>query len=178
MPHTDEAIVFEDYFWCGLGFPVHLFLRDLLELWVVSLCNLHPNTILHISIFIHFCEAYLRILPHFNLFRHLFWLKKRGGGGSKVVGGVYLQLRDGMAGEYLTVPLNTSLKGWNTRWLHMKQSHPAVHCNADHIPESQRSWSETPSSTDMEQVRELLGLIKGMKTNSGLVAASFIVRRV
>jgi len=109
-PHTDEVVVFEDYFWRGLGFPVHPFLRDLLELWVVSLCNLHPNTILHISIFIHFCEAFLGILPHFNLFRYLFWLKKRGGGGSKVVGGVYLQLRDGAAREYLTMPLNTSLK--------------------------------------------------------------------
>ena len=30
-PHTDEAVVFEDYFWRGLGFPVHPFLRDLLE---------------------------------------------------------------------------------------------------------------------------------------------------
>ena len=30
MPHTDE-VVFEDYFWHGLGFPVHPFLRDLLE---------------------------------------------------------------------------------------------------------------------------------------------------
>ena len=104
-PHTDEVVVFEDYFWRGLVFPIHPFLRDLLELWVVSLCNLHPNTILHISIFIHFYEAYLGILPHFNLFCHLFWLKKRGGGGSKVVGGVYLQLCDGMVGEYLTVPL-------------------------------------------------------------------------
>ena len=111
MPHTNEHVVFEDYFLHGLGFSVHPFLRDLLEFWRVSLCNLHPNTILHISIFIHFCEAYLGILPHFNLFRHLFWLKKRGGGGSKVVGGVYLQLRNGMAGEYLTVPLNTSLMG-------------------------------------------------------------------
>ena len=44
-PHTDEVVVFEDYFWRGLGFPVHPFLRDLLELWAVSLCNLHPNTI-------------------------------------------------------------------------------------------------------------------------------------
>ena len=35
-----------------------------------------------------------------------------------------------------------------------------------------------PSSVDMEQVRELLGLIKGVKTNGGLVAASFIVRRI
>ena len=30
----------------------------------------------------------------------------------------------------------------------------------------------------MEQVRELLGLIKGMKTNGGLVAASFIMCRI
>ena len=60
MPHTYEVEVFEDYFWRRLGFPIHLFLRDLLELLVVSLCNLHPNTILHISIFIHFYEAYLR----------------------------------------------------------------------------------------------------------------------
>ena len=90
MPNTDEAIVFEDYFWCGLGFPIHHFLRDLLEFWSISLCNFHTNTILHISIFIHFCEIFLGVLPHFNLFRHLFWLKKKGGGGSMVVGGVYL----------------------------------------------------------------------------------------
>ena len=31
MPYTDEAVVFEDYFWRGLGFPIHPFLRDLLE---------------------------------------------------------------------------------------------------------------------------------------------------
>ena len=30
----------------------------------------------------------------------------------------------------------------------------------------------------MEQVNELLGLIKGVKTNGGLVVASFIVRRI
>ena len=32
MPHIDEVVVFEDYFWRGLGFHVHPFLRDLLEL--------------------------------------------------------------------------------------------------------------------------------------------------
>ena len=31
MPHTNEAVVFEGYFWHRLGFPVHPFLRDLLE---------------------------------------------------------------------------------------------------------------------------------------------------
>ena len=145
-----------------------------MEFWALSLCNLHPNTNLHISIFIHFYEAYLGILPHFNLFRHLFWLKKKGGGGSKVVGGVYLQLRDGMVGEYLMVPLNTLLKGWNARWFYIKQSHPAIRCDVDHILESQKSWSEKLNSVDMEQVRELLDLIKGVKINGGLVAVSFI----
>jgi len=93
---------------------------------------------LHISISIHFYEAYLEILPHFNLFRHLFWLKK-GGGGSRVVGGMYLQLYDGIASKYITVPLNTSLKGWNARWFYMKQSHPAIRCDVDHVSENQRS---------------------------------------
>ena len=31
MPHTDEVVVFENYFWRGLGFPYHHFLRGLLE---------------------------------------------------------------------------------------------------------------------------------------------------
>ena len=31
MLHTDKVVVFEDYFWRGLGFPIHPFLRDLLE---------------------------------------------------------------------------------------------------------------------------------------------------
>ena len=133
---------------------------------------------MHVSVFIHFCEAYLGILPHFNLFRHLFWWKKKGGSGSKVVGGIYLQLRDGMANEYINVPLNTSLKGWNARWFYIKQSHPVIQCDVHHIPESQSSWSERPNSADMEQVRELLDLIKGMEIRGELVVTSFIVRRV
>ena len=44
--------------------------------------------------------------------------------------------------------------------------------------ERERTWSEMPSSADMEQVKELLGLIKVVKTNGGLVAASFIVHRI
>ena len=31
MPHTDEVVVFQDYFWRGLGLPVHPFLWDMLE---------------------------------------------------------------------------------------------------------------------------------------------------
>ena len=142
------------------------------------MCNLHPNAILHIVVFIHFCETYLGILPHFNLFRHLFWLKKKGGGGSKMVSGVYLQLREGMVGEYITLLLNTSLKGWNARWFYMKQSHPAIRCNIDQVLENLRSWSEKATSANLDQVKELLELMRGMKVNGVVVAVSFIVRRI
>ena len=95
-----------------------------------------------------------------------------------MVGDVYLQLHDGMAGEYITVPLNTSPKGWNAKWFYMKQSHPAIQCNVDQILENQRSWLEKPTSADMEQVKELLELIRGMEMNGLVAAVSFIVRRV
>ena len=101
MPHTDELVVLEDYFWHGLGLPIHPFLQDLLEYWGVSLCSLNLNTILHISMFIHFCEVYLGILPHFNLFRHFFWLKKKGG----------------VIPKLLAVCIYSSMMGWRVNTL-------------------------------------------------------------
>ena len=83
-----------------------------------------------------------------------------------------------MASEYINVPLNTSLKGWNSKWFYMKQSHPAIRCDVHHILENQRSWSKKPNSADMEQVMELLDLIRGMEIRGELVAASFIVCRI
>ena len=61
-----------------------------------------------------------------------------------------------MASDYINVPLNTSLKEWNSKWFYMKQSHPAIRCDVHHILENQKSWLEKPNSADMEQVRELL----------------------
>jgi len=78
-PRTDELVVFEDYFYQGLGVPIHSFLHGLIDYYRISLCNLNPNSILHVAIFINFCEAYLGILPHFDLFRHFFCLKIWGG---------------------------------------------------------------------------------------------------
>ena len=36
--------------------------------------HLTPQSILHLYIFTHFCEAFLGILPHFHLFQHFFTL--------------------------------------------------------------------------------------------------------
>ena len=77
-PRGDELVVFEDYFYRGFGVPIHPFLRRLIDYYGISLCNMSPNSILHVFVFIHFYKAYLGILPHFDLFRHFFCLKNQG----------------------------------------------------------------------------------------------------
>jgi hypothetical protein len=111
-PGGDELVVFEGYFYRGFGSPVHPFMNSLIDYYGISLCNLGPDSILHVAIFIHFYKAYLGILPHFDLFCHFFHLKVVGGTESRIVGSVYLQLRDGMTTQYITTPLNTNVKYW------------------------------------------------------------------
>ena len=60
----------------------------------------------------------------------------------------------------------------------MKQSHPTIRSDVDQIPENQRSWSKKPTRADMDQVKELLELIRGMKMSGVVVAVNFIMRRV
>ena len=68
MPNTDEAVIFEDYFIRGFSLPVSSFFQELLVAWAISLCNLPPNAVLHISIFIYLCECWLGIPADTDLF--------------------------------------------------------------------------------------------------------------
>jgi hypothetical protein len=64
---THESVVYVPFLICGLALPVSPFFRGLLDFYNLNLTHLNPNSILQVSIFIHLCEAYLRILPHFGL---------------------------------------------------------------------------------------------------------------
>ena len=70
FPHEEgnESVVFLPHVLRGLGFPVFDFFRGLLFHWGVQVHHLTPNSILHISIFVHLCKAFLGIEPHFDLF--------------------------------------------------------------------------------------------------------------
>jgi len=76
-PRAGEIVVFEDFFKRGFGIPVHPFLQGLPLYYEIGICNLHPNYILLISTFIHLCEAYVGIEPHLDLFRYIFYLRKK-----------------------------------------------------------------------------------------------------
>src|SRR5438105_5060946 len=72
---TEEIVVFTSFFYRGFSLPSSSFFRGLLRFYGIELVNLNPNSILQISAFIHFCEAFLDVRPHFALFRHIFALK-------------------------------------------------------------------------------------------------------
>jgi hypothetical protein len=80
-PQPGEIVVFEDFFKRGFGVPVHPFLQGLCLYYEIRICKMHPNSILLVSTFIHLCEAFGGFLPHFDLFRYLFCLRKKGSRG-------------------------------------------------------------------------------------------------
>ena len=73
--NTGEIIAFAPYLERGLGFPCSFFFSGLLLYYRIQLHHLTPNSFVHISIFVHLCEAFLGIEPHFELFRFLFHVK-------------------------------------------------------------------------------------------------------
>jgi hypothetical protein len=79
---TNETVVFLAHIECRFGVPAGDFLRGLLHFYCIELVHLAPISITIIATFIHLCEAYLGIAPHFHLWRHFLKLKKTGKGVS------------------------------------------------------------------------------------------------
>jgi hypothetical protein len=71
---TFETVIFRDFVQCSLAVPVLDFLHALLRFWGIQSHHLTSQSILHLSIFTHLCEAFLVILPHFHFFQHFFYL--------------------------------------------------------------------------------------------------------
>jgi len=61
MEGTLETIVFRDFVERGLALPMSEFFYALLQFWGIQLHHLTPQSILHLSIFTHFCELFLGI---------------------------------------------------------------------------------------------------------------------
>ena len=95
------------YFERGLGLPCSNFFSGLLYYYGIQLYHLTPNSFVHTSVFVHLCEAFLGIEPHFDLFRHLFHLKPQPSSARlDVVGGAGIQLRQRMDRVYITDKLS------------------------------------------------------------------------
>ena len=73
-PNQAERVCFVSFLLRGVGFPIHPFLRGLLEYYGLQLHNLTPGSILHIAGFVALCELFLGCEAHFELWRKLFCL--------------------------------------------------------------------------------------------------------
>ena len=66
--NTGKIVAFAPYFERELGLPCSFFFFGLLRYYRIQLHHLNPNFFVHISIFVHLCEAFLGIEPHFEHF--------------------------------------------------------------------------------------------------------------
>jgi hypothetical protein len=114
---THESVIYIPFLIHGLALPISPFFRDLLDFYHLNLTHLNPNSILQVSIFVHLCEAYLGILPHFGLCKYLYHCRPgMAGGQHQLVGGASLEMRRGRKTEYLDIPLKDNIKGWRLEW--------------------------------------------------------------
>jgi hypothetical protein len=78
---THEAVVFVPFLIRGLGLPISPFFRRLLNFYSLNLTHLNPNSVLQIAMFVHLCEAFLGVYPHFGLWKYLYHYRPGMDGG-------------------------------------------------------------------------------------------------
>ncbi|KAK1651544.1 hypothetical protein QYE76_069349 [Lolium multiflorum] len=110
-PPMGYRVFFVDHLIRGLSAPIHPFLRGLLFVYGLQLHHLTPNSILHISIFITLCEAFLGVQPNWALWKHIFFYRRNGSPNVAYnIGGVVISVRPTV--DYFDVKLPDSVQGW------------------------------------------------------------------
>nr|AAM22010.1 Putative retrotransposon protein [Oryza sativa Japonica Group]AAP52686.1 retrotransposon protein, putative, Ty3-gypsy subclass [Oryza sativa Japonica Group] len=163
-PDTHEAVVFSHFFYGGFALPTSKFFRGILSFYGISLHHLNPNSIVHIANFVHVCEAFLGIKPHFALFRRIFFLKPQPNKSKPcVVGGAGFQLRGTLSQKYFSMPFKTSNKGWHASWFYIQNPEPALPEYSCLPPVYQDTWNSLPIGDEAAQALELMDRMLKLK---------------
>jgi hypothetical protein len=175
-----EQVIFASFFERGFNLPVGDFFRSLLYYYRLELVHLVPNSITVVSTFIHFCDAYLGILPHFTLWRYFFCVKSTGK-RSGPVGAVMFNLRSGLKAEWIDTDLPVNTTGWRSKWFYIADQIPGLPRRTGHKPVKISEWDLGLSTHDLEDLKGVLELVSDMK-NRGVtgaeVARSFCRRMI
>jgi hypothetical protein len=134
-----EQVVFASFFEHGFNLPARDFFRGLLYYYRLEMVHLVPNSITVVSTFIHFCEVYLGIPPHFLLWRYFFCVKstsKRSG----PVGVVMFNLRSGLKAEWIDTDLPDNTAGWRSEWFYIADQIPGLPRQTGHRPVKISEW--------------------------------------
>jgi hypothetical protein len=166
----------------GLALPASDFFKGLMEYYGIEYLNLNPNDIFHTSVFIHFCEAFLGIKPHWALFRKFFRVKPQPSANDpRVVGGADIQMREDAAEQYLAYKLIDSNQDWKSKWFYITNHHPELPKPNRKQSKHQPWWNTEPTMQEGIKLPELLAKIRALREarlRAEHVAFSFMKRRV
>jgi hypothetical protein len=158
-----EQVVFASYFEHDFNLPMRDFFRGLLYYYKLELVYLVLNSITVVSMFIHFCEVYLAISPHFLLWRHLFYVKSTGK-RSGPVGVVMFFLRSGLKSEWIDSNLLNNNSGWRSEWFYIVDQLSGLPRRSGHKLVKISEWDLGLSSRDTEDLKEILEQVKDLKS--------------
>jgi hypothetical protein len=173
-----EQVVFAS-FERGFNLPAGDFFRGLLYYYGLELVHLIPNSITVVSTFIHFCEAYLGISPHFLLWRYFFCVKSTGK-RSGPVGVVMFNLRSGLKAEWIDTDLPDNTAGWRSEWFYIADQIPGLPRQTGHKLVKVNEWDLGMSSRDLKELEPVLGLVSELKKQgvTGAAVARLFCRRM
>jgi hypothetical protein len=175
MENIDEIVLFYAFAERGLALPTCSFFRGLLYYYGIELQHLNPNSTCHISIFIHFCETFLGIEPHWALFQYLFRMKPQPTAKNpSTIGGAGIQLRQHASDKYISYKFPSNIPGWKTQGFYIANHAPQLPVRSGKLPVQRSEWISEPVAADMDQVKELLDLI-AMHKEAGVTGASMMM---
>ena len=146
--------MFKSFYEKGFALPAGAFFRRILHFYELEVTHLKPNSIAQIAIFIHLCNRYLGIAPHFNLWRALYHLKGYPSNVRRnVVGGAAFSLRQGSV--YPDFELRDTNKGWVREWFMVSNPAPCLLARTGRAPEYKACCEEPPTIREMAQVEHL-----------------------
>jgi hypothetical protein len=171
---THESVIYIPFLIRGLALPISPFFRDLLDFYHLNLTHLNPNSIMQVSVFVHLCEAFLGILPHFGLWNCITVGLGRPRDNTSLWGGASLEMRRGRKTEYLDIPLKDSIKGWHLEWLIVENHGNSLPPRLGRQPDVCTSnWTESPTDLEMAEAGALLAEVELLK-EKGLTAEAVI----
>jgi hypothetical protein len=144
--NPDEVPMFARFMERGLALSSSDFFKGLLKYYGIEYLNLNPNGIFHVSVFVHFCEAFVGIKPHWILFRKFFHVKPQPSANDpRVVGGAGIQMREDAANQYLSYKLIDLNQDWKAKWFYITKHHRELPKPSGRQPKHWAWWNTEPT---------------------------------
>jgi len=180
-PPKGYVVSFAKFHRHGLGAPPSRFMRALCHHYGVELQHFSPNAITVAVVFAAVCEGYLGMMPHWELWLHLYrgelFNAPTGTTGVRKpvrAGCLNLTLKTGKTErprEYIPVGLLTNHAGWDSQWFYLRNDDDLLPTYTGHlITERPENWTYGVIQVHQSRLDPLLDVMKKLRSE-GLTAA-------